>query len=174
MYGFSLIFSLLSLIFIYEKIPNWVQFLISFVFIAPIFYFSFMQGKSSGEKMFKSRAKTTLADIHSGRGINIPYYKCVFHVIGFVVPLYVIFILSVILKNTVLRLVAMIFAFPAALMFSSINVLSLSNVTPITLAIFLPYVLLEAGMFVLGYFLKSYALKRQHGNIENEIRAFDN
>lgn len=34
LYGFSLVFSLLSLIFIADKIPKWVQFVVSFVFIA--------------------------------------------------------------------------------------------------------------------------------------------
>ena len=64
LYGFSLIFGLLSMIFIIDKIPEWLQFVISFVFVAPTAYISFSQGKAQGEKKFKEKAKTTLTDIH--------------------------------------------------------------------------------------------------------------
>ncbi|MDE6398116.1 MAG: hypothetical protein K2L51_02235, partial [Clostridiales bacterium] len=76
LYGFSLLFSLLSLIFIIDKIPDWLKCVVSFVFMAPVFYLAYIQGKSHGEKLFKARAKTTLSDIHSEEGFELPYYRC--------------------------------------------------------------------------------------------------
>ncbi|MCI8488081.1 hypothetical protein [Pumilibacter intestinalis] len=174
LYGFSLIFGLLSMIFIIDKIPEWLQFVISFVFVAPTAYISFSQGKAQGEKIFKENAKTTLTDIHSEQALKIPEYKCVFHVIGFIVPLYILLILAVILKNNVLQFIAVIFEFPAALMFSSVGLLDLAKPSAVTLAVFLPYALVIAGLFVLGYILSVLRLKRRHADIKSELRTFDN
>lgn len=174
MYAFSLLFSLLSLIFIIDKIPSWLKFVVSFIFIVPILYISFLQGKSSGEKLFKARAKTTLSNLHAEEAIAIPYHRCVYHVLGFVVPLLFVLIFAVIFDNGVLRLILYAFEFPAALLFSSVGVLPLHTASPIMLAVFIPYTLIVAGMFVLGYLLKAYRLKRQHADIESEIRMFDN
>lgn len=174
LYGFALVFSLLSLIFIVDKIPNWVQFIVSFLFIAPTFYISFIQGKSNGEKLFKARAKTSLTDLHAEEAIDLPYHKCVFHVLGFVVPLVLCTVFAVIFKNTVLRIIVYGFEFPMALMFSSVHVMDLSVSSPIMLAAFLPYTLLLAGMFILGYLLSLYRLKRRQADIQSELRMFDN
>ena len=57
-YGISLLFSLFSLIFILDIMPGWLQFVVSFVFIAPTMFMLFSQGKVQGEKLFKLRAKT--------------------------------------------------------------------------------------------------------------------
>lgn len=174
LFAFSLIFSLFSLIFFIDKIPNVVQFLISFIFIAPTFYIAFVQGRHQGERLFKANFRTTLNDLHSEHEIKIPYYKCIFYVLGFIVPLIILLIVAVIAKSTSVRLIVLAFEFPVALMFSSINVLNMKIVTPLTLAVFVPYTLLIAGMFILGYVLKILALRRQHANIESEIRMFDN
>ncbi|MCI8412743.1 MAG: hypothetical protein HFE47_01430 [Clostridia bacterium] len=171
---FSLIFSLLALIFIIDKIPKWLQFVISFVFMAPVFFIVFSQGKNRGERIFKEHAKTTLDNIHGEQAIEIPYHKCVYHVIGFVSLMLIFCVLATALKNTVLRMFVFIFEFPAVLLFSSVGALALDVVTPVTLAIFIPYTLIEAGMFVLGYFFQIRKLRRRHADIENEIRMFDN
>lgn len=174
LYGFSLLFSLFSLIFIIDKIPAWVQFAISFLFMAPTFFVAYVQGRTQGEKLFKAHAKTSLRDLHNEEGLYLPWHKCLFHVIGYIVPLFLLYIIAVIAKNQIVRLVAMIFQFPAALAFYGLRVLDLAVVTPLTLAIFLPYTLLVAGTFVGGYVLKIYRLKKQQADIESEIRMFDN
>ncbi len=174
LYGCALIFSLFSLIFFIDKIPKVVQCIVSFVFMAPTFYMAFAQGRGKGDRLFKAKAKTTLNDIHGEIALEIPYHKCVFHVIGFVLPLTFLFVLATILHSTAVRFVGMLFTFPVALLFSSINVLDTSKVMPSSLAIFLPYIFLLAGTFVMGYIFRVRTLKRQHGNIENEIRMFDN
>lgn len=174
LYGFSLVFSLLSLIFIADKIPKWVQFVVSFVFIAPILYIAYVQGRTQGEKLFKARAKTSLTDLHAEQAICLPYHKCVWHVIGFCVPLVLCTVFAVALKNTVFRLIVLAFEFPVALMFYSVGVIDIAVASPIMFAIFVPYALIVAGIFVLGYLLTLYRLKRRQADIESEIRMFDN
>ncbi len=173
--GFSLVFSLFSFIFIVsDKIPAWVRIIVSFVFIAPIIYLAFSQGKTQGERLFKAHAKTTLSDLHEEMPLDIPYYKCVFHVLGFAVPLTVLYIIAVILKSNAVRFAAMIFEFPVALLFSSANIIKLNVTTPLTLAVFIPYTFIVAGVFVFGYILKIQQLKRRHAEIKSELRSFDN
>ena len=173
-YGFSLIFGLLSMIFIIESIPVWIRFIVSFVFIAPTAYIVFARGKTQGEKLFKSYAKTTLSDIHSEQSLNLPVYKSVFHILGFIVPIIILLILSVIIKNNVLQFMAVVFEFPLALMFMSVGALSLAIPSWKTLVVFIPYTLLLAGLFILGYVLSVYRLKRRHADIKSELRTFDN
>lgn len=173
--GFSLVFSLFSLIFIVsDKIPAWARIVVSFIFIAPTIYIALTQGKAQGERLFKAHAKTTLSDLHGEMPIEIPYYKCVFHVLGFVVPLTVVYVIAVILKSNALRLAAMIFEFPVALLFSSAKVIKLDVTTPLTLAVFIPYTLIVAGVFVFGYIRKILQLKKRHAEIKSELRSFDN
>ena len=104
----------------------------------------------------------------------MPYHRCVFHVIGFVAPLLLIIVFAVIFRSSVLRLIVFAFEFPVALLFSSVGVIDTAVTSPIMLALFIPYTLLLAGMFVLGYILMLYRLKRRHAEIESEIRMFDN
>ena len=101
-------------------------------------------------------------------------YDCVFHVLGFVIPVFAVLILSVILKNNVLQFIGIIFEFPIALIFLSVGALNLQTPSAVMLGIFLPYTLIAAGMFILGFVLKVYRLKCQHGSIRNELRTFDN
>ena len=173
-YGISLLFSLLSLIFIVDKIPSWVQFLVSFVFMAPVFYMSFMRGKEQGERIFKENAKTTLDNLHSEEAIVLPYRKCIFHVLYYVIPLFIVTILTVTVRKTALRLIVFALTFPVVLLFSSVGAYDTKTCSPVLAAFVLPYVLLVAGTFVLGYILQIVRSKRRHAAIENEIRMFDN
>lgn len=174
LYLFALVFSLLSLIFIVDKIPAWGKFIASFVFIVPVFYISYIQGKMQGEKLFRERASTTLSDIHAEVRLQLPYHYGVFHVLGFAVPLLLLIVFAVIFKNTALRLIVFAFEFPIGLLFSSVKVFDTAVSSPLMLAIFIPYTLLLAGMFVLGFALAMYRLKRRQAEIESEIRMFDN
>ncbi len=174
LYVFSLLFSLFSLIFIIDKIPNPIKFILSFVFMAPVFLFAYIQGKSNGEKLFKENVHPALDDLHDAKEIKIPYYRCVYHVLGYVVPLLIIFVAAVITKSRATRLVGFAFTFPVVLLFSSVHVIDFAVVTPVTLAVAVPYVLLVGGAFVLGYVLRAHRLKAQHGNIQSELRSFNN
>ena len=68
----------------------------------------------------------------------------------------------------------MIFEFPVALLFSSVKVIKLDVTTPLTLAVFIPYTLIVAGVFVFGYIRKILQLKKRHAEIKSELRSFDN
>lgn len=172
--GISLLFSLLSLIFLIDKIPSWLKFAVSLIFIAPIVFVSFNQGKSQGEKLYKGLAKNSLSDIHAEQAVDIPMYKCIFHVLPYVVIMFALFIASVLAKSTQVRFVGLLFEFPIALLFYSVKGLNLQVVRPSCLAVFLPFTLIVAGCFVLGYVLSIIRLKRSYAEIKSELRSFDN
>lgn len=170
----SLIFSIISIVFFADTIPGWVQFLVSFVFIAPIWFLTFTQGKGAGEKLYKKRSETSLNDIHRSVAIDIPYYKCIYHVLVYAVPLLILTILCVILDNVGVHLAVALFIMPITLMFSSINVIAMTNLNFVLLIIYVLYILIISGAFILGFFLKIAALRRQQRDIENELRQFNN
>lgn len=174
LYLFSLVLSLFSVIFILDKIPKWIQFIVSFFFMAPLFYLAFVNGLSSGEKMYKENAQVALGDLHSAQSMSLPYYKCIFHVLGYVVPLCLLFTVATLAKVQVLKVVGCGFIFPVVLLFSSINVISAAKVSLLDLAVILPYIVLLAGVFVFGYLLKAWRLKKQHAQLQGELRSFDN
>ena len=167
---FSLLFSVLSLIL--TMVPAWVRIVGSFVFIVPSIMIIFHQGKVQGEKLYKKCSTADLSDIHSEQGIKLPYYKSVYHVIGFVGFMFIMLVLTVAIKNNILQFITMLFEFPMTLLFW--GVLDFTVVSPILFAIFVPYTLILAGTFVGGYVLQAYKLKRQRGDIENELRSYDN
>ena len=60
------------------------------------------------------------------------------------------------------------------MLFRSVGLLDLAKPSAVTLAVFLPYALVIAGLFVLGYILSVLRLKRRHADIKSELRTFDN
>lgn len=174
MLGISLLFSLFALIFLADKIPNAVKFVVGILFSVPIFWTTFTKGKRCGEALFKRSAKTTLSELHEEKGFQIPYYKCIFHVIGYVVPLTVLFVVAICLRSAGVRMAGMIFIFPYTLILYSVHAIDTKIVQPYSLPLFLLYVFAVAGMFIAGYLIGLYRLKRRHGEIENEIRMYDN
>lgn len=174
MLGFSIVFSLLSLIFALDKIPGWVQFIVSLVFTAPTVYITLVQGRNKGERLYKEYSQTSLRDLHSGNEVKLPLYKCVYHVLGFAVPLIILIVLGFILRNNILQVIPALILFPMTLLFMSVKALNLASVTWVPLVIYIPYVLILSGVFILGYLLRIAALKKQQSDIESELRTFNN
>ena len=174
LYLFSLMLSMFSVVFIIDAVPKWIRFLVSFLFLAPLFYLAFYQGLTSGEKLYKKAAKSVLGDLHGMKQVHAPYYKCIYYVIGYVLPLWIVFIVATITKLTLVRFIGLAFTFPIMLLFSSVKVLDLGAVKPVDLAVFLPYVLVLAGVFAIGFVLKVQRLKKQQADIQSELRSFNN
>ncbi|MDE7395561.1 MAG: hypothetical protein K2M95_05550 [Clostridiales bacterium] len=174
LYLFSFVLSIFSVIFILDKIPKWIQFIVSFLFMAPLFYLAFANGLASGEKMYKENAQVALGDLHGEKSVSLPYYKCIYHVLGFVLPLCLLFTVAILAKVQVLKVIGCGFVFPVVLLFSSINVISAAKVALIDLAVVLPYILVLAGTFIFGYIFKAWRLKKQRAELQSELRSFDN
>ena len=154
--------------------PKWASFIASFLFMAPVFILSYSQGKQQAEKLFKKNAQTGLNNIHSESALNIPMFEWIYHLLGFLIPVILLDIFAVIFKNNVVQLLGVLFEFPVVLLFMTIGVMDMRVPKPVNLAILIPYLLLIAGIFVLGFMLKIIRLKRQYADIHNELRTFDN
>ena len=126
------------------------------------------------EKLFKKNAQTGLNNIHSESALNIPMFEWIYHLLGFLIPVILLDIFAVIFKNNVIQLLGVLFEFPVVLLFMTIGVMDMRVPKPVNLAILIPYLLLIAGIFVLGFMLKIIRLKRQYADIHNELRTFDN
>lgn len=173
MYSMTLLLSLFSMMFLLDVFPAWCRVLMGIVFTAPQFLSHYILGKKAGERAFKE-AKA-LAVLNGSPFVKADYGKSVFHVLTFGIPLLIVLILALILKNLTLRAVVIILLFmPVTLFFWGVGALSLDVINWVSAVVFIPAILLYCGAFIYGYIRSILRLRRREGAIKSELRSFNN
>lgn len=169
---YSIIFSIIGIIFMVDKIPKIVQLLVGIVFQAPVMIIFFSLGKSEADKDYKIISKNTLNDIHNKKGLEIKWYKSLFYTISYAAPLLLLLILGVIIGNITLRGIVSLVLLPATLFFLGCNTLNFQAINFWSLIMYVPVILIGCGIFIIGYVLKMKIMKKQQAEIENELRTY--
>lgn len=172
LYGVTLIFSLLSMLFLLDGFPAWSRILLGAVFVIPQLVSNFLIGKRVGERAFK-RNKSSDAN---GRLLSAPCYeKAIIYLLPYMVPLVLVLLLSLIIKNLTLRAIVIIgFLMPVTLLFSGMGAVGIDYLGWSDAAVFLPAILLYGAAFIYGYISRDKFLRRREGAIRSELRSFDN
>lgn len=174
MYLFTLIFSVAALVFIADKIPDWVQILMGILFMTPILAMFYLSGKREGEDMYKELSKGAMTQIHDKAPLKVPAYRCIFHTLGYAIPLTLLTIIAACAKVAFLRGILSVILMPVSLIYLGAGVLNFDVITLNLLYIYLPAILLGCLVYCGGYLQSVLLLKRRQGEIESELRSFDN
>ncbi len=170
----NLMFAGGSFIFIFIDKP-WLQILISIVFGLLALYYPFATGRTEGEKIMRERYKNNLNDVHAIVRMKLPIKECIFNLIGFLSLFVVIFIVIITVRIPLVQLILLIPIFQPALLMHAVGFYSLGAVVWYkTLIMILPYTILLAGSFVLGYLLSAEKARMHQREIATELRSFDN
>lgn len=174
LYGYALIFSIAAMVFLIDKIPAWVQAIMGILFLAPIVITYFLTGRREGETLYKQSTAGTLTAIHDKAPVKVPLYKMIYHVIGFAAPLILLAVIAGAAHVTVLRGIVAFILMPITVMFLGFGALDLGVATVSVIYIYVPFVILLCLVFCAGFYYSAMKLKRQQGEIESELRSFDN
>lgn len=174
MYVYSLIFAIASVVFLIDKIPNWVQIGIGILFSVPIYMLFFLSGKREGEDLYRSVSKSTLAQVHDRAPIKVPAYRCVFHTLGYALPLILLAIIAAATKNAVVRGILAFIMMPVTLVYLGAGVFTYDAVTANVLYIYIPVIVFGCLVYAAGYMKSILIMKKRQGEIETELRSFDN
>ena len=174
MYVYSIIFSVAATVFIIDKIPDWVKIIMGVLFIVPVCALFFITGRKEGESMYREATRGTLTVIHDKTPVKIPAYKCIFHVVGFGAPLIVLTVIAAFAKAAFLRGIVSFILMPATVTFIGLGIIDFETVSLNLLYTYIPVIIIICGVFVFGYMKSVLLLKRRQGEIESELRSFDN
>lgn len=175
MYGYTFIFSIAALVFLIDKIPAWVQIVMGPLFLAPVVVMYFFMGKKEGEALYKSCTTGTLIDIHDKAPVKVPLYKMVYHVLGFAVPLIILALIAGLARVGAVRGILSFLLMPITVFFIGTGAVDFAaGVGLESIYIFVPFILAFCVVFCVGFYIGAMKLKRQQGEIESELRSFDN
>lgn len=175
MYGYTFIFSIAAMIFLLDKIPHWLQAVMGIVFLAPVVAMYFLMGKREGEELYKNCAAGTLTKVHDKAPLTIPRYKALYHVIGFAAPTILLALIAGFTGSAGTAGVVAFLFMPVTLFFLGCGIVTLPIDKLYTaIYIFVPAVIILSLIFVAGFLFSIYKQKRQQGEIESELRSFDN
>ena len=171
---YNLLFSLFSLVFIVDAIPKAVRVIFGFVFMVPPLMLVFMLGRSAGEKEYKERNKKNAADGKNFYVVEFNYGVSALYLLAFAVPVFILLIAGVAAENLIVHGIVYIILMPASLVFGTLGVITTSPITWLSVAAYLPYLLLICAAFCVGFIIKVTYLKNQQRDIESELRMFNN
>lgn len=169
---YNFIFSLFSLVFLIDKIPKAVSIVFGVVFMIPPILLIFVLGKNTGEKEYKERSKKNSADGKSFYAVEMNYGISALYLLVFAVPIILLLIIGVAVNNAIVHGIVYIILMPASLVFGTF--IKVNPISWVSVAIYLPYLLLICAAFCVGFILKVVYLKNQQRNIESELRMFNN
>ncbi len=174
MYVYSLLFSVAAMVFLMDNIPAWVQIIMGILFAVPVYALFYISGKREGEEMYKDISKGTLTTIHDKAPMKVPVYRSVLYTLGYAVPLIVLTLIAAFGRIAIVRGIVSIFLMPATLVYLGAGVLNFDEVTLNLLYIYLPVIVFGCGVYVFGYLKSVLIMRRRQGEIESELRSFDN
>lgn len=171
---YSIVFSIFSAVFLIDAIPRVVTIIFGFVFMVPTIVLVFALGRSDGEKDYKEKSKQNTA---GGKGkfvVEINYGVSALYILSFAVPVILLLIIGVAINNAIVHGIVYIILMPASLVFATLGVVTTNPITWLSVAVYLPYILLICAAFCVGYILKFETLKNRQRSIESELRMFNN
>lgn len=170
-YIYTVVFSILGLVFLMDTIPPVIVGILGIVFMLPICFMSFHGGMKTGEKEYKKNNTDSLVDVHNAKYTKIEPVKPFLHVIPYVIFTLALSVIAVAFNFVPLHGVMQLVFIPFTLIFKGFGVITIGQITWMSFVMVLLHVVLTAGCFIAGYFLKASALRRRASEIVNEIRS---
>ena len=170
-YVYTIVFSILGLVFLIDTIPPIIVGILGILFMLPVAFMCFHGGMKMGEKEYKKNNTDSLVDVHSAKYTKIAYVKPILSVLPYIIFTLLLNAIGIIFNVHVIHGAMQLIFIPFTLIFKGFGVITLGQITWMSFVMVLCHVAITVGAFIFGYFLKSAALRRRASEIVNEIRS---
>ncbi|MDR2201835.1 MAG: hypothetical protein LBP26_03610 [Clostridiales bacterium] len=172
-YGVTLIFSLLSLVFIADAIPKAVKIIFGFVFAAPVFIMIYNLGAARAAADFTAKASALSGRDKTMAAVGVNLFLSPLYTLSFGVPMLVLTLVGAAAPHVPVMGAVYVIYMPASLIFGTLGAVSLDPVTWAAFAVYGVYTLITCGTFVAAYCLRVKKLQDRRRKIAGEIRMFN-
>lgn len=170
-YIYTIVFSILGLVFLIDTIPPVFVGILGILFLFPVSFMCFHGGMKMGEKEYKKNNTDSLVDVHSAKYTKIDCVKPILCVLPYAIFTLILSVIGIVFNIHLIHGAMQLIFVPFTLIFKGFGVIVLGQITWMSFVMVLCHVIITIGAFILGYFLKSSALRRRASEIVNEIRS---